>query len=146
MAAVQSTYASRMTPLALGQIVNQELSNATSRLLEDSTAVGYGRALFAGTADNEVTATPSALFEGISMRDVTVESATADTFEEGDTVPLCRLGVIAVQASKAVDKGDPVYVTDAGAFTDVSTDNTAIAGATFDATTTAAGLCPVRLA
>lgn len=146
MAAVQTAYASRMTALALGQIVNQELQNSVSRLLEDSTAVGYGIALFAGTADNEVTATPSGLFEGISMRDVTVESTTADTFEEGDTVPLCRFGVIAVQGSKAVDKGDPVYVTDAGAFTDVSTDNTAIAGATFDATTTAAGLVPVRLA
>lgn len=145
MAAVQTTYGSRLPALTLGMIVNQELWNATSRILEDSTAVGFGVAMFAGSADDGVTATPSALFEGITMKDITVESATVDTFEESDTLPLCRHGMIAVQASKAVDKGDAVYVTSAGAFTDVATDNTAIAGATFDGTTTGAGLVPVRL-
>jgi hypothetical protein len=146
MAVLQSTYTSRHPALTLGQVVNQELSNTTSRILQGATAVGFGRALFTGTTDKGVTATPSALFEGITVKDVTMESAVADTFEQFDTVPLCRLGVIAVQASKAVDKGDAVYVTGAGAFTDVSTANTLIPRATFDATTTAAGLCPVRLA
>lgn len=145
MAAVQTTYTSRQPAYVVGQIVNQELHNSTSRTLEDATAVAFGKALFAGTDDNGVTATPSALFEGISIRDITVESAVADTFEEGDEIPLCRLGVIAVAASKAVDKGDAVYVTSAGLFTDVSTDNTAIVGATFDATITAAGTVPVRI-
>lgn len=145
MAVVQDTYSSRLTALQLGQIVNQELCNTVSRLLEDATAVGYGRALFAGTADNQATATPSALFEGISARDVAVESSTVDTFEQNDVVPLITFGVVTVQGSKAVAKGDAVYVTAAGAFTDVSTGNTAIAGATFDATITAAGLVPVRL-
>lgn len=145
MAAVQTSYGSRLPALTLGMVVNQELWNATSRILEDSTAVGFGRAMFAGDDDQGATATPSALFEGITMKDITVEGDTADTFEEGATLPLLRQGVIAVQASKAVDKGDAVYVTSAGAFTDVATDNTAIAGATFDGTTTAAGLVPVRL-
>ncbi|TKD50211.1 structural cement protein Gp24 [Sphingomonas baiyangensis] len=145
MAAVQTAYGSRLPALALGMIVNQELHNATSRVLEDSTAIGYGRAVFAGAEDNGVTATPSALFEGVTIKDVTVVGDAADTFEEGATLPLCRLGVIAVQASKAVDKGDQAYVTSAGAWTDVATDNTAIVGATFDGTTSAAGLVPLRI-
>lgn len=145
MAAVQTTYPSRMPALTLGMVVNQELWNATSRILEDSAAVGFGRAMFAGTADDGVTATPSAVFEGVTMKDVTVEGATPDTFEEGDTLPLMRQGVIAVQASVAVDKGDAAYVTDAGVWTNVATDNNAIEGATFDGTTIGAGLVALRL-
>lgn len=145
MAVVQSTYGSRLTALVLGQIVNQELHNSTSRTFEDSTAIGYGRAVFAGSADDLVTATTSGLFEGVTIRDVLTESATADTFEEGDELPLCRLGVIAVQASVAVDKGDQAYVTSAGAWTNVSTDNQIIAGATFEGTTSGAGIVPLRI-
>lgn len=145
MAVVQSNYANRMAPYVAGMIVNQELHNSTSRLLEDAIAVGFGRAMFSGTGDDQVTATPSADFEGITIRDVLTIGAVPDTFEQGDTLPLCRLGVIAVDAAVAVAKNDPVYVTSAGAFTNVSTSNTLIAGATFDATITAAGVVPVRL-
>lgn len=145
MAVVQSAYGSRQPALVLGQIVNQELHNSTSRTFEDSTAIGYGRAVFAGSADDLVTATPSAIFEGVTIRDVTTESVTPDTFEDGDELPLCRLGVIAVQASLAVTKGQQAYVTSAGAWTNVSTSNQIITGATFDGTTTAAGLVPLRI-
>lgn len=145
MAAVQTAYTDRLAALQLGMIVNQELHNATSRVFEDATAIGFGRAVFAGASDGGVTATPSALFEGVTIHDVTVESETADTFEEGDTLPLCRAGVIAVQASLAVDKGDAVYVTAAGVWTNVSTGNTLIANAVFDGTNSGAGLVPLRL-
>lgn len=145
MAAVQTAYGNRLAPLALGQVVNQELHNAVSLLLEDSTAIGFGRAVFTGTADNEATATPSALFEGVTFRDITVEGATADTFEQGDTMPVMKMGVVAVQAAVAVNKGDAVYVTSAGAWTNVSTSNTAVPEAVFDGTITAAGLVPLRL-
>ena len=144
MATLQSSYGNRMPAYLLGMIVNQELHNSTSRITED--VVGFGRAMFAGASDQTVTDTPSGLFEGITIRDVTVEGETADQFAEGATVPLCRMGVIAVDGSKAVNKGDEVYVTSTGLFTDVATGNQKIEGATFDATITAAGLVPVRLA
>ena len=144
MAVVQSTYNSRHPQYVLGQVANQELANFITALLEDAS-VGFGVAMFQGTGDKEATATPSAEFLGVTVRDVIVEGATADTFYEGDSMTLCNHGVIVVQASVAVDKGAQAYVTDAGAWTDVATDNNIIAGATFDATTSGAGLVPVRI-
>lgn len=239
MAILQSSYAARLTALQLGQIVNQELQNAVSRLLEDATAVGYGRALYRGANDNGVTATRTLTgagsepasgntgngtitdapavtadaqigryvitivepgtnvgsfiveapdgtivgegvvatefvgggltftvadgstdfaagdrlfvdvtgngFEGITFRDTLVESATADTFERYDTMPLLKQGVVAVQGSVAVTKGQQAYVTSAGAWTNVATGNIKYDGATFDGTTAAAGLVALRL-
>lgn len=146
MAVLQDTYASRMPALTLGMIVNQELWNAVSLTNEDADPIGFGEAVFIGSADDSATATPSAdEFEGITFRDVTVEGETVDTFAEGRTMPVLKKGVVAVQASKAVAKGDAAYVTAAGAFTDVATGNTALPNATFDGTTTAAGLVPLRL-
>lgn len=55
-------------------------------------------------------------------------------------------GDIWVTASVAVAAGDPVYLTAAGAFTNVATNNTAINGARWDTSTTAAAqLAVVRL-
>lgn len=146
MAVVQSTYAARQPQYVLGQIVNQELHNSVSRILVDATAVGYGRALFASGGANGVTATPSATgFEGVTIRDVIAESAVADTLEQGDTVSLCEKGVIVVQAAVAVTRKEAAYVTSAGAWTNVSSGNTAIPGATFDETTSGAGLVALRI-
>ena len=146
MAVVQSTYTARQTQYALGQIVNQELHNSTSRILVDAVAVGYGRALFASGAANGVTATPGATtFEGVTIRDVIVESAVADTFEQYDTLSLCEKGVIAVQASVAVARKEPAYVTPAGLWTNVSAGNTLVPDATFDETIAAAGLVALRI-
>lgn len=146
MAVLQDAYASRMPAFALGMIVNQELWNAVSRISEDATAIGFGRAVFIGAADDGATATPTAgKFEGVTFRDVTVDGDTVDTFAEGRTMPVLKKGVVAVQASKAVAKGAPAFVTPAGAFTDTASGNTALPNATFDGTTTAAGLVPLRL-
>lgn len=146
MAVRQSVYNSRISdrPYVLGMIVNQELHNSVTALLEDATA-GYGEAMFQGTADNQATGTPGTNFLGVTIRDVIIEGDTPDTFVQRDSMSLCEKGVIAVQGSVAVAKGDAAYVTAGGAFTNVDTGNTAIPGATFDATTTAAGLVPLRI-
>lgn len=144
MAVAQSTYAARQPQYVLGQIVNQELHNSVSRILEDTTA-GYGVAMFVGTGDKGVTATPGTKFEGVTIRDVIIEGATADTFYDGATLSLCEKGVIVVQASVAVDRGAQAYVTDAGAWTDVATDNNIIPGAFFDESTSGAGLVALRI-
>lgn len=146
MAVVQSVYGDRQPKYVLGMIVNQELHNSTSKLLADSTPVGYGRAMFATGGGDRVTATPSATgFEGVTIRDVIVESATADTFEQNDTMSLCEKGVIVVQASVAVNRKEQAYVTAAGEWTNVATSNTLIPDATFDETIGAAGLVALRI-
>lgn len=146
MAVVQSTYGDRQPKYVLGMIVNQELHNSVSRILADATPVGYGRAMFASGGADRVTATPSATgFEGVIIRDVIAESATPDTLEQNDTLGLCDKGVIVVQASVAVNRKEPAYVTSAGAWTNVSSGNTLIPNATFDETIGAAGLVALRI-
>lgn len=146
MAVVQSVYNARQPKYVLGMIVNQELHNSVSRILADATPVGFGRAMFAtGGADN-VTVTPAATtFEGVTIRDVILESATPDTIEQYDTMSLCEKGVIVVQASVAVNRKEPAYVTAAGAWTNISSGNTLIPNATFDETISAAGLVALRI-
>ena len=146
MAVLQDAYASRMPALTLGMIVNQELWNAVSLTNEDADPIGFATAVFIGDADDTATATPAAdEFEGITFRDVMADGDEVDTFAQGRTMPVLKKGVVAVQASLAVAKGDAAYVTAAGAFTNVATGNTALPNATFDGTTSAAGLVPLRL-
>jgi hypothetical protein len=144
MVAVQTTYTSRHAPLALGQFDNMELKNTVTRTQEDATAVGYGRAMFRGTGDAGVTATASAFFEGVTVRTLHTETAT-DVFAQRESITLLNMGVIAVAASVAVNRGEQAYVTAAGLWTNVVGTNTLIAGAKFDATIAAAGLVPLRV-
>lgn len=145
MSVVQSTYSSRQTALALGQVVNDELHNIITRIQADSTAVPFGRAMFKGSTDDTVTATPSANFAGFTVRKPTLEGGTADTYPQRENVPLLNMGVICVTAAVAVNQYEQVYVTSGGLITNVSTSNTAITGAKFDGTIAAAGLVAVRV-
>lgn len=146
MAVVQSTYGDRQPKYVLGMIVDQELHNSTSRILADATPIGFGRAVFATGGAKGVTATPTAgQFEGVTIRDVIVESANADTFEQGDTMSLCEKGVIAVQTTGAVNRKEQAYVTPAGAWSNSASGNTIIPNAFFDETIGAAGLVALRV-
>lgn len=148
MSVVQPTYGSRHAALTLGQVRNTELHNIISRLQQDSTAVGFGRAMFKGSTDDEVTATPSAFFEGVTVRKETleqVEGGLADVYKQRENIPLMNLGVIVVTAAVAVNKGEQAYVTGAGAWTNVSSGNTAVTGAKFDQTIAATGLVALRV-
>ena len=144
MVSVQTAYTSRHAPLALGQFDNMELKNTITRTQEDVTAPGYGRAMFRGTGDAGVTATPSAFFEGITVRTLHTETAT-DVFAQRESISLLNMGVIAVAASVAVVRGEQAYVTAAGVWTNVVGANTLVPGARFDGTIAAAGLVPLRV-
>lgn len=72
-----------------------------------------------------------------------VPGATADEYREFDNVPILTGGTIFVDAAVAVGKGQPVYLTGAGAITNVATGNTPT-GWQFDQTIADAGL--VRIA
>jgi hypothetical protein len=145
---VQSSYTSTIPSGYAGMVKNGETSNRISRTIEDSGGITAGKAAFRGSGDHGVTLTPSAAtFMGIVIADagmVPGVGETADTYPQYSTVGLLIEGVIYVSASVAVADGDQAYVTSAGLITNVSTSNTAIP-AKFDATTSAAGIVPLRV-
>lgn len=145
MAYAQTAYGARQPAYVAGMVVNQELHNSVSRINADEASIGVGKAVFFTPSGGQaITATPAAnRFEGVTIRDTLADQG--DTFAKGATIPVAKVGVIAVSASVAVTKGEPAYVTPAGAFTNVVAGNVALVGATFDDTITAAGLVPLRL-
>jgi hypothetical protein len=145
---VQSSYSNSVPTGYAGMVYDGEESNRISRTIEDSAGMAFGVAAFRGTGDHGCTATPAAnKFMGIVIADagqVPGAGETADTIAQYRTAALLNEGVIWVSASVAVNAGDAAYVTSGKAITNVSTSNTAIP-AKFDATTTGAGLVPLRV-
>lgn len=145
---VQSTYVTDYPAGQPGNVVNGEASNRISRTVEDAAGLPFGKAAFRGSSDHGVVLAPAAgAFMGIVIADVGVAPTTAalaDIMPQYSTAGLLNEGVIYVSASVAVADGDAAYVTSAGLITNVSTSNTAIP-AVFDATTSAAGVVPLRV-
>lgn len=147
MPAIQTTYGATIAPAVAGMIANMETANVVSRTLEDATALGFGKAAFQGAGDDGVTATPAAnKFRGISVLDPTLAPASADAFQRYDSIGLIEKGVIWVTAGATIATAHvPVYVTSAGAFTDVPTSNALIPNATFESTGASGALVKVRI-
>jgi hypothetical protein len=145
---VQTTYSNTIATGFAGMVSDGAKSNRISRTVEDAAGMAFGVAGFRGAGDHGVTATPNATkFLGIVIADagqVPGLGGTADTVPQYATAGLLNEGVIYVQGSLAVNQGDPVYVTAGGAFTNVSTSNTALP-AHFDGTIAAAGIVPIRV-
>lgn len=147
MAVLQSTFDETNAVSYPGSPGNGELSNDRSLNLEGSTACEFGRPVYRGAADKGAVLTVSANLLGFALRNQVMPETSAravDTYAPGDTMAVRESGTIYVTAAKAVDDGDPVFVTSAGALTDASSGNTAATGWVFDQTITAAGL--VRIA
>ena len=144
MPALQTTYAATHTEAIEGMVANQESVLIVSRIAEDVEGVGFGKVCVLGDADNTVTdSEASKKFEGIAVLD---PSQPTDTYAQYATVAVMKKGVIWVQASVAVAKGDPVYfVPSTGVLTNSASGNTQIAGATWDSATSGAGLAKLRL-
>jgi len=149
MPAIQTSYAATMPPAQAGLVANMETQNSITRLIEDAAGVGFGIALFQGAADLGVTKTPGTLFKGVSIANKTLVMAaaggTVDVYPQRYNVALLDKGVIWVNVAAAVAAGAPAYVTSAGVWTSTATGNTAIPNATFDSSTTGAGLAKLRL-
>ncbi|MNN68712.1 hypothetical protein D3C81_1844410 [compost metagenome] len=60
-----------------------------------------------------------------------------------ESARILKKGPITVTASVAVVAGDPVYLTPAGAFTNVSTSNVAIPNSRFDTSASAGALANI---
>ncbi|WP_310533144.1 hypothetical protein [Novosphingobium sp.] len=142
MAVLQSTFGETYDKGYAGMDASGELSNIITRTLE-SASVAFGKALYAGTADNQAVTTPSARLLGFALADKSLpvtSTRAADTFITGDNVAIKNRGSIWVSVSVAVADGDLVYVTNAGVITNVSTSNTLATGWEFQDTLAAAGI------
>ena len=147
MVAVQSSFSGTPAFGFPGMEADGELSNIVTGILEGATACAFGRPVYQGTADRGLTLTVSANLIGFALASkgqVVTADRAADTYAPGDNVPVKERGKLWVTSASAADKGDPVYVTAAGAITATATGNTAAEGWAFDDTITAAGL--VRIA
>ncbi|WP_395393065.1 hypothetical protein WBP07_17950 [Novosphingobium sp. BL-8A] len=142
MSVLQSTFNEDIPYGYPGMEADGELSNAISRILEGATAAAFGRPVYAGVADRGASLTVSAALIGFTIAkkgNVVTPNRAADTYAPGDVFPVKERGKIWVASTTAAAKRDPVYVTAAGAITNVATGNTAATGWVFDDTITAAG-------
>ena len=144
MPTIQSTYLATHARWVEGMVLDMEPSVILSRECEDAEGVGFGKVAVQGTGDHQVVDSEVTVkFVGIAVLDITKGTGK---YEQYDTGAFMRKGLIVVQASVAVAVGDPVYYVPAtGVLTNVSTSNTLIAGATWDTSTSGAGLAALRL-
>lgn len=143
MAVLQNNFAEDIPVGFPGMEADGELSNILTHTLEGSTACPFGRALFQGAADRGATLTVSDDLLGFAIARTglpALATRAADTFAPKDNVPIKNRGKIWVLSSTAANKRQPVFLTSAGAVTNVSTSNTAADGWEFDDTISAAGL------
>jgi hypothetical protein len=143
MAVIQSNFAEDIPGGFPGMEADGLPGSIESFVLEGSTACAFGRPVYKGTADRGVSLTVSATLRGFVVAhkgNVVTSARAADVYAPGDVLPVKSRGKIWVQSTTAAAKDDPVYVTSAGAITNVTTSNTAAAGWVFDDTITAAGV------
>lgn len=143
MAVLQNTFGEDIATGYPGMEADGELSNIITRTLESSSC-GFGKAVFRGTNDRGAVTTPAAdKLLGFTIANkglpVTADRA-ADTFIAKDNLRIKNRGKILVTAGAAVADGDPVYLTSAGAITNVVTDNIVAAGWEFDDTAASGSL------
>jgi hypothetical protein len=149
MPAVQTTYNLYHAAAVVGMIANTEPFLVVTRLAQN--AIPFGVPVVQGTGDNQVKASAAgATFQGISVLDMTlptIGTGFVDIYQAMDEVKVLKRGVIWVNTSVAVAKGDLVYFVPAtGVLTNVATANTQIPNATWDMTLGAAGLATIRIA
>lgn len=144
---VQTTYTENLRSAVAGARANTEPARIISRTAEEAAGLGFGVAVTQGTNDKGVIAfAGSGTILGITVRQRSLDANDPNKFAQYDEAQVMTKGVIWVTASVAVNAGDSVYVTDAGAFTNSASGTTQIAGARFDTSTTGEALAQVRLA
>lgn len=150
----QTTYSEDIPKGFPGMVAQGGPSDRISREVEDAAGIGFGVAVFRGTGDRQITATPSADFVGVTIVDKTTagfvsgtvvnNGAAADNYPQKSTAAVMVRGVIWVTAGANVAAGAQVYVTSAGAYTSVATGNQIMDGWFFEDTVSSGAI--VRIA
>lgn len=158
MAVVQDVYNDAPAKGFAGQVQNGETSNRISRTVADAAGLAFGAFAFdtavaSAANDHLCTGVPTAnkcLGPVIANHGLQVipGGVAADIQPQRSTAGICTQGRVFVPATVAVAKGDTVYITAAGAITNVSAGNIAATqtnGTTwkFDETTAGADLAAV---
>jgi len=143
-------YDARIAQALPGMIANSRPGDGVTVIIEDAAGVGFGVPVFQGVKDNGATATPSAKFLGITPIDITLvhKGADVDRYKQGENATAKRGGVIWVtNGAAAVVKGDPVYITPAGAYTNVDGGgaNFAAGRSVFDSSAAAGALVRIEV-
>ena len=145
--AVQTSYTATHAAALEGMEGDTDASGTHNVSRTCEATVGYGKAVSQGAGDHGVVPFASAVtkFLGVTVRDQAVDPTSPNGFRQYDTAPVKRRGTIWVVVSAPVAAGDPVYLTAAGAFTNISTSNTLVTGARFDTTAASGALALLRL-
>lgn len=146
--AVQSTYAENLTQWVEGQIADQENKTVISRTVEDAAGIGFGKVVEQGSGDYGVIAPAGggAQYRGVTVRDQARTAASPSAYAQYESAAVMTKGVVIVTVGAAVSVGEQAYYVPAtGVITNVSTSNTIIPGARFDADAGNGALCPLRL-
>lgn len=153
MAVLQSNYSSTIAKGFPGMVASGETSNRISRTVEDATAIGFGKAVYRGSGDHGVTATPSANLMGFTIANyaappVQSTGAQADSYPQYSTAGILTQGVMWVTVGSDVTDGAQVYIGDgdpdaAGLITASSTGNVIATGWFFQDTVSSGGLARI---
>lgn len=143
MAVLQNSFGEDIPVGYAGMEADGELSNIITRTLESSTCA-FGKAVYRGSNDRGAVTTPAAdKLLGFTIANIglpVTAARAADTFIAKDNLRIKNRGKIWVVAGAAVADGDPVYITSAGAITNVDTSNIAATGWEFDDTAASGAL------
>jgi hypothetical protein len=126
---IQSTYLTSYVAGFPGMLADGNTTARPTGTIEDSAGVAFGKAVFQGTNDRGLTATPGTKFKGITIADAGVVppiGGTADIYPQYASASLCDMGDIFVLAGSNTTPGAAAYVTSGGVFTATSSGNTAI--------------------
>lgn len=146
MPAIQTTYTENIAKAVPGHVADMRAATIASRDVEPLGGIGFGVAVFQGTAAKQITtkgagaAEAEGKFVGITVMDrsaVGVAGGNGNNYAQGESARVLQIGPIWVTAAVQVAAGDPVAVTSAGAFSNAAgTNGVVLAGARWDTSTT----------
>jgi hypothetical protein len=141
MPAIQSTYLTNIPAGKAGHVADMTEADLISRTVETVAGIAFGLPVAQGANDKGCIAYAGAGFLGITTRDRSV--VTGELYSRYESARILKKGPIWVLASVAVVAGDVVYITPAGAFTNVASGNFLIPNARFDTSAGIAGLAVI---
>ena len=138
MPAIQTSYLNNIPAGKAGHIADMTQADLISRTVETVGGIAFGLPVAQGANDKGCIAYAGTGFVGVTTRDRSV--LTGELYSRYESARILKKGPIWVTASVAVVAGDPVYITAAGAFTNVSSGNFLIPNARFDTSAGIGGL------
>lgn len=145
---VQAAYSERIDAGRAGVILGGDQADVDTGICETVAGLAFGIAVSQGSADKGVVIGGTRVtFRGITVRDITLESADLDKYPQYSNVGVMTEGKIWCTPSHAVAPGDAVYfVAATGVLTNQSGGNQGpINGARFVTTAVADALAVVEL-